>query len=438
MGLIRYSQKWALALFIILLLVGSGEKASAASSGDGLSPSPLVQGMINQVNQDTLLEELKGLSGEQPVTVGGSSYTFATRFSYADEAIQKATQYAYERFSKNELTVSYFNYSMSGDPDHRNVIAEQPGSTQPSCVYILSAHLDDTVQGGNPYNYAPGADDNASGSVAVLTAADILSQYTFTCTLRYVLFTGEEQGMYGSAAYADYVSGQGEDLRGVLNLDMIAYNSDTNPVIELHTRHSGTTGGSADLVLAQQWVNVVSTYALPLMTEIVKDAEPYSDHASFWGNGYPAVLGIEDYDDFNPYYHKNTDVVANCDMDYYTAIVKSALASAAHLAGPLGVASPGSLSGQITDLTSGLEIEGAVVKAQLGSQVWTASSGTDGTYTMSLWPGDYMVSIQASGYFPRYLNGIIVSANQNTPLDVALVLRSEIASCRFLPLFYTP
>ena len=72
---------------------------------------------------------------------------------------------------------------------------------------------------------APGADDNGSGSVGTLIAADILSQYQWSCTLRFAFWTGEEQGLLGSAAYATRAKNQGQNIKGYLNMDMIAYNS---------------------------------------------------------------------------------------------------------------------------------------------------------------------------------------------------------------------
>jgi Zn-dependent M28 family amino/carboxypeptidase len=75
------------------------------------------------------------------------------------------------------------------------VIGEIPGLVNPDDIFIIGAHIDDVTG-------TPGADDNASGSVATLLAADILSQYDWGCTLRFAFWTGEEQGLLGSDVYA--------------------------------------------------------------------------------------------------------------------------------------------------------------------------------------------------------------------------------------------
>jgi Zn-dependent M28 family amino/carboxypeptidase len=288
--------------------------------------------MIDQVNSSTAVDYVDKLSGNQAVIIGGAPYTIATRYSRTVEPIQKATQYGYEQFQSFGLTVTYFNYNLPGSGTRRNVIAEQPGKTIPSCIYLIGAHLDSTTESPEQYNYAPGADDNASGSTAVLIAADILSQYSFDCTLRYALWTGEEQGFYGSAAYAAQVAAANEDLRGVLNLDMIGYDEHGGPVLYVHTRPNS----SADLALADTFTGVISAYQIDLAPQIHKDGEGESDHASFWDEGYPAIMAIEDESDsdFNPYYHSEEDTIEHINPTYLTDFVRAAVGAMAHLANP--------------------------------------------------------------------------------------------------------
>ncbi len=132
------------------------------------------------------------------------------------------------------LPVGYHTYKLYGE-DKQNVYAWQTGAVQPNREFLIVGHLDSYSP--LPYSLAPGADDNASGSAGVLETASILRQYAFGCTMRYVLFTGEEQGMIGSAAFAqDLADEPGIQVAGVLNLDMIAYDSNAVPTVELHVR----------------------------------------------------------------------------------------------------------------------------------------------------------------------------------------------------------
>ena len=92
-----------------------------------------------------------------------------------------------------------------------------------------------------------GADDNASGSTGVMVAAEILSQYEFERTIRYVFFTGEEQGLYGSREYADLVAGAGDNIVAVYNMDMIAWNADGTALHFQYDSEGNTRLGVVDL-----------------------------------------------------------------------------------------------------------------------------------------------------------------------------------------------
>jgi len=291
-----------------------------------LIPDPAVQGMINQVQSSTLYNYVAGLSGEQSVTIGGAPFTLYTRSTTAATYIEKATQYAYEHFQSLGLAVSYHTWQYSSG-QRRNVAAEQPGS-DPNCLYLLTAHLDDTSP--TPNSQAPGADDNASGATGVLVAADILSRYQFTCTLRYVLFTGEEQGLLGSEAYAQDAAASGDPILGVLNLDMIAYNTPGSPAtIEMDIR-SGQAGDQ-DRVLTNMVSDVIQAYQLNLTALVYASSDSRSDQYSFWMKGFPAVEVIEDWDDHTPDYHTTNDRVGTLNMPYFTAYVKAMVGAMAHL-----------------------------------------------------------------------------------------------------------
>jgi photosystem II stability/assembly factor-like uncharacterized protein len=211
----------------------------------------------------------------------------------------------------------------------RNVIATHPGVTRPGRQILLTAHLDATS--GNPTVDAPGADDNGSGSVTVVRAAQIMSSLAFDKTIRFVCFTGEEQGLIGSGAYASNAASRGDTIDAVVNLDMIAYESNNQDVIELH---AGTTV-PASAAIADVFMDVNTSYGLSLVPEkITSGATTSSDHSSFWDVGYPAILGIEDFQDFTPYYHTVNDRVSTIDQSYFTRFAKASVGTVATLAGP--------------------------------------------------------------------------------------------------------
>lgn len=378
-----------------------------------IEPDPTIQTMIDQVISDTVYLYDGNLSGEWPVNIGGSSYTIATRHTYSGEPIQKATQFVGEHLANLGLPVEYHQWS--GDT-YPNVIGEITGLSNPNEIYIVSAHLDDMPSSAN----APGADDNASGVAATLIAADIFSQYQWDCTLRFGLWTGEEQGLNGSHAYAQRAYNNGENIAGVLNLDMIAWNTpNSSRNIDLHA----TSSIPATLDQAQLFVDVIEAYDLNLIPEINPNGTGASDHASFWQYGYAAILGIEDFDDFNPYYHTTNDLLAHTDMDYFTEFVRASVGTFAHLTGCLVSSGLGTMEGHITEAGSGTPIAEATVTMQSAEgNIFTALADSTGYYSRTLMASTYTVTAQAYGYLPLTIPGIVVITDTITTQDIALIV----------------
>jgi hypothetical protein len=377
-----------------------------------ITPSPAIQGMIDQLTTATLFNYVGQLSGEQSVIVGGEPYTILTRYTPTSTPIQKATRFVYEHLQALGLPVGYDYYILPGwDLEKRNVLAQQTGDEQPGRIFLLTAHLDSYSQ--DPYNLAPGADDNASGSAAVMAIADILSQHYFDCTLRYILFTGEEQGLRGSIAYANDVVALGENVEAVLNLDMLGYNSaGTAPTIELHTRPDN----ARDLAIANLFADAVAAYNLSLTPQILPDRLSFSDHAPFWDRGYPAILAIEDWDDHTPYYHRTTDQLETLHMTYYTQFAKAALATFAHMGCLLG-----DLGGTVRDGVTGSPLADVNVETRLNSTLDEASqTAADGSYQHLLKTGNYNVVFWAPEYRTETVNNVQVAAGGHTTLDRSL------------------
>jgi hypothetical protein len=267
---------------------------------------------------------------------------------------------------------------------------------------------------------APGADDNGSGSVAVLMAAKRLAPYHFTHTIRFVLFTGEEQGLHGSAAYATDRQALGEEIRGVVNLDMIGYDSDEQPIIDLYA-HSNITDS---LTLTHIFSDVVGLYDLNLIPHRFDSSGGFplqnSDQWSFLQQGYPAFLTIEDMDDFTPYYHKVTDRLSTLNLDYYADFTRAAIATIAHL----GQLRPtGQLTGAVSALDTGHPLLATVdVVMSSRDHTFTTSTGADGVYSLFLPSGSYTLTVRtpARPYYPATITGVVVLTNAVTVQPVRL------------------
>jgi Zn-dependent M28 family amino/carboxypeptidase len=185
---------------------------------------------------------------------------------------------------------------------------------------------------------APGADDNASGSVGVMMAAQALSEYDFQRTVRFVLLTGEEQGLLGSDRYARKVAEDGDNVVAVYNMDMIAWDIRNRPALRIYTRPKRDPGYEGDMVIANSFFAVVDTYALDLVPVISSMGGHWSDHASFWDEGFSAVCAIEDDgSDWNKFnYHTIDDTIDTLNFTYLTNFIKASVGTAAHLAGISG------------------------------------------------------------------------------------------------------
>ena len=103
-----------------------------------------------------------------------------------------------------------------------NAVAIQRGTERPNDVVIITGHIDSRVT--DPMNFtadAPGANDDGSGTAAVIEAARVLSKHKFRGTIVYGALSGEEQGLLGGKILADYAKAQGWNVIANLNNDII-------------------------------------------------------------------------------------------------------------------------------------------------------------------------------------------------------------------------
>jgi len=295
-----------------------------------LTPPPTtISNLLALVDMNTASNYLSRLSGEEPVTIGTNVYTLLTRHAESGLSITNAEQYVYEHLEAQGLQVSFYNFNAG-----RNVVGVKLGSGAHSNeIVLVTAHLDSMPASAR----SPGADDNASGCVGLMIAADAFSSYTTDRTLRFVFCGAEEAGLLGSDAYAAACSNADDAVVAVFNMDMISYSTVGSRPLSLHTRTASSPGYAGDMLIASTFVGVVESY-LPgrLAPVIASDSEPYSDHYSFWLRGYSAILAIESDDNFTPFYHTTNDLISSVNMEYCTDFIKASLGTVALLAGTPG------------------------------------------------------------------------------------------------------
>ena len=278
--------------------------------------SPVVQQIINTVNQDSIIKFVSELSGVVPTIINGTSQTIVSRHKL-QPGNALAETYIKQKLQNYGLTTTIQMFSTTG----KNVYGVKTGTEFPNKKYIICAHFDDMPSGAT----APGADDNGSGTAAVIEAARIVSQYSFPYTIVFALWDEEEQGLVGSEYYATQAANAGDSILGVINMDMIAYDGNNDSNADVHTSSIASTTALKDKMLE---INLA--YGISLDLDVVP-AEPYSDHQSFLDHGYSAILLIEDNDDFHPQYHTINDNLSYYNQPYFIKMSKLSIATLATL-----------------------------------------------------------------------------------------------------------
>ncbi len=220
-----------------------------------------------------------------------------------------------------QTSLEPFLYSWSYPPiTCHNVVGIHPGTVRPDEVYLVGAHYDSADN--------PGADDNASGTAAVMEIARVLSQYSFEATLVFVVFDREEQGMLGSYAYVN--AHASDNILGMVNLDMIAYNA-PDAGRDTVWFYDCVTGG----VIKSQLAAAFAAYGDGLAA-VDGGYDTASDHFWFEKRGFDAALVIENGWASNPYYHQAGDAVESADYfdyEYATKVTRGTLGYLATAAG---------------------------------------------------------------------------------------------------------
>lgn len=278
----------------------------------------MISEIIGQLQEDSLKSHIQNLQD------------FQTRLCITPQFFESALWVAdrFQAYGLESVAVDTFDFTFYGNPyQSANVRGELPGTLAEPGIVLITGHLD-AITYTSPYDFAPGADDNASGCATVLEAARILSQYEFPNTLRFVCFGAEELGLIGSEYYAENSFNLGENIVAVMNLDMILYGPESNRA--LFVPYNTTSE-----FIAQMFSEVAGTYVPELELDVAySPGTTYSDHAPFWQNGYAALLGIEAAIDDNPHYHQDSDILENYEefWPFGTECAKAALAFTAQAA----------------------------------------------------------------------------------------------------------
>jgi hypothetical protein len=264
--------------------------------------------MLEEIDELVILGYLENLTSFGPRVTGSG-------------ACVAAAQYIYNEFQSMGLDVRYDNWNFGGYSSS-NVEAVLNGTDESSDeIYIICGHYD-SVSG------SPGADDDGSGVAATMAAAYVMSRYEFDHTIRFVAFSGEEQGLLGSRAYVIEAVTHGWNIKGVLNADMISY---------------AVTQNDGNYLIVYE--DAVSEWLYQLTNTVADEYSSYielilvhggyfwgSDHNSFWDHGYSSLFYFE-YTE-TPYYHSPGDTIIHTNMTYAKKNARLIIATLAELAHP--------------------------------------------------------------------------------------------------------
>jgi hypothetical protein len=264
-------------------------------------PTPWIRKLVDKVSATTFQADLTQL------------VSFPTRFSTSAH-YAKASDAARTQLQAMGYTTRFQNITVNGGAS-RNVIAEKKGSAAGARkVMLVTAHLDSINLKGGPTADAPGADDNGSGSAGLLEMARVLRDHRSKHDLRFILFGGEEEGLFGSKHYVAKLSAsERARIQAVVNMDMIAsLNTSTQSVLL-----EGAT-------LSQRVIDGLKEAAATYTTLTIETSlNPFaSDHVPFINAGIPAVLTIEGSDNTNNRVHSSNDTIDHLKSDLAIEILR--------------------------------------------------------------------------------------------------------------------
>lgn len=309
---------------------------------------------LQQITPDRMAADIARYAGDQPLDDSGSRIASRHIFNAGNRVALRALADELEGIGDGDLRVGVHPFTHEGRA-LQNLEAQLSGAELDELV-LVTAHLDSTAafsEGYDPHlDRAPGADDDASGTVGVLAVARAFCALRKLRapkrTIRFVLFNAEEHGLVGSKAYARDQAALGASIVAVFQMDMIGYNRDPPPTFEVHAGFLPSEDiQQRSLVLAERVgraAAVVSPGLPPPQIYLSKSprerdpAEGRSDHASFHLVGYAACATTEDFfagpgpdspsAEPNPNYHLTSDTYVD---PAYAADLARAVGAAAWL-----------------------------------------------------------------------------------------------------------
>lgn len=225
----------------------------------------------------------------------------------------------YQSLGYSNVELQEFSYSAGTS---NNIIVTKTGTTYPNTFVIIDGHYD-TING-------PGTNDNGTGTVLILELARLLKDVDTEYSIKFIHFSGEEDGLVGSNYYVNNtVIPQSLDIKVVFNIDEVGgVNGVTNDTVTCerdlsNPQSNNAASNAATMVLA----NCIELYS-NLESEI--SFAFASDYVPFENNG-EIITGLYETN-VSPVNHTANDNLSNMDVTYAYEVIKGALGAAMEFA----------------------------------------------------------------------------------------------------------
>ncbi|OZJ02100.1 hypothetical protein BZG36_05212 [Bifiguratus adelaidae] len=259
-----------------------------------------IASIVKSVNISKMEQDVTYLSGER------DDSPIKERTAYTKGA-QMAAEWVKEQFEAARChNVTFMKFMDNFSP---NVICEFTGTESPDELVILGAHYDSRGSWWGPR--APGANDDGSGTSMLLQSVDLIRQHniSFAKTVQVVAFSGEEEGLLGSKAYAQQLKAENANITLMIQGDMLAYHKPGEPM------QCGFPGRYSTKEVIALAANITNLYAPELVTG--ETMACCSDHQSFWELGYASTQFFERNGPIaDPMYHNSNDLAYREGYDF--------------------------------------------------------------------------------------------------------------------------
>ncbi|MDO6596071.1 M20/M25/M40 family metallo-hydrolase [Oceanihabitans sp. 2_MG-2023] len=260
------------------------------------------QSVVDNVSASNILADLTTFENFGVKEVGTTALTNAQNWITS----------RYTALGYTDITLQPFTYS-SGTSN--NIIVTKTGTVYPDTFIIIDGHYD-TING-------PGTNDNGSGTTLILEVARLLKDIDTEYSIKFIHFSGEEEGLIGSQYYVNNtVNPENLDIRLVFNLDQVGgVNGETNDTITCEEdRSNPPANNSASSAMTTILANCVELYSN--LNTVISYAYA-SDYIPFENNG-EIITGLYETNE-TTHAHTTTDVLANMDPTFLTQVTKGSL-----------------------------------------------------------------------------------------------------------------